>query len=141
MKMVVHGCMPSLHNEFLIYFFNCKWNRETGHLLTTISNFLQFNNKKHFLQCKVKYNDEKIKISDGYYFKLLCNFFTNLEAAGSRSLWKQRPYQEKLKKLKEAISLSLCKRYFRYVIGKNVSLRRNFSKALFMLSWFCYYFY
>ena len=65
MKMVVHGCMPSLHNEFLIYFFNCKWNRETGHLLITISNFFQFNNKKHFLQCKVKYNDEKIKISDG----------------------------------------------------------------------------
>ena len=26
-----------------------KWNRETGHLLTKISNFVQFNDKKHFL--------------------------------------------------------------------------------------------
>ena len=27
-----------------------------------ISNLVQFNNKKHLLQCKVKYNDETIKI-------------------------------------------------------------------------------
>ena len=35
---------------------------EIGNLLTEISNFVQFNNKKHLLQCKVKYNDETIKI-------------------------------------------------------------------------------
>ena len=45
-----------LHNEFLLHFFKCKWNRETGHLLTKISNLDQFNNKKHLLQCKVKLN-------------------------------------------------------------------------------------
>ena len=54
--------MLSLHNEFLSYIFECKWNREIGNLLTEISNFVQFNNKKHLLQCKVKYNDETIKI-------------------------------------------------------------------------------
>ena len=57
-----HGRKPSLHNKFLLYIFKCKWNREIGHLLTKISNFVQFNNKKHLLQCKVKYNDETIKI-------------------------------------------------------------------------------
>ena len=56
------GRMVFLHNEFLLYFFKCKWNSETRHLLTKISNFVQFNNKKHLLQCKVKYNDEMIKI-------------------------------------------------------------------------------
>ena len=54
--------MLSLHNEFLSYIFECKWNREIGNLLTEISNFVQFNNKKHLLQCNVKYNDETIKI-------------------------------------------------------------------------------
>ena len=32
------------------------------YLLTKISNFVQFNSKKHLLQCKVKHNDETIKI-------------------------------------------------------------------------------
>ena len=46
------GRMLSLHNEFLLNIFKCKCNREIGHLLTKISNFVQFNNKKHLLQCK-----------------------------------------------------------------------------------------
>ena len=50
------------NNKFLLYIFKCKWNREMGYLLTKISNLVQFNNKKHLLQCKVKYNDETIKI-------------------------------------------------------------------------------
>ena len=41
--------MLLLHKEFFLYIFKCKWNRETGHLLTKISNFVQFNNKKLFL--------------------------------------------------------------------------------------------
>ena len=45
--------------EFLLYFFKCKWHRETEHLLTKISDFVPFNKKKHLLQCKVKYNDER----------------------------------------------------------------------------------
>ena len=61
MKMV--ECF--LHKEFLLYFCKCKWDRENGHLLTKISNFVQFSNKKHLLQCKVKYNDETIIIQDG----------------------------------------------------------------------------
>ena len=54
--------MLFLYNEFLIYIFKCKWNRETGHLLKKISNFVQFKNNKHLLQCKVKCNDKTIKI-------------------------------------------------------------------------------
>ena len=42
------------NNKFLLYIFKCKWNREMGYLLTKISNLVQFNNKKHLLQCKVK---------------------------------------------------------------------------------------
>ena len=34
----------------LWYIFKCKWNRETGHMLTKISNFVQFSNKKDLLQ-------------------------------------------------------------------------------------------
>ena len=47
--------MFSHHNEFLLYIFKCKWNREVG-------NFVQFNNKKYLLQCKTKYNDKTIEI-------------------------------------------------------------------------------
>ena len=43
------GRILFLHNEFLfIYLY--KWHKETGHFLTKISNFVQFSNKKHFLQ-------------------------------------------------------------------------------------------
>ena len=56
------GRMSILHNEFKLYFVKCKWNRETKHLLTKISNFVRFNNKKHLFQCKGKYNDKTIKI-------------------------------------------------------------------------------
>ena len=59
------GPMLFLHKQFLLHIFKCKWNRETGHLLKKNSNIVQFNKKKHFLQCKVKYNDETMKIQDG----------------------------------------------------------------------------
>ena len=43
----------------------CKWNRETRNLLTKKFYLCQFSNKKHLLRCKVKNNDETIKIKDG----------------------------------------------------------------------------
>ena len=58
MKMV--EC--SLFIKDFCYISKCKCNREISHLFTKISNFVQFNNKKHLLQCKVKYNEEAIKI-------------------------------------------------------------------------------
>ena len=43
--------------------------------------------------------------------------------------------QQNLKKLKEAISISMYKRnIFSYMIDKIVSLRRNFSKAVVILT-------
>ena len=71
------------------------------------------------------------------------NFFTNLEAVESRSrslklqsidgLFESR----KSDKLKESNIVSCVQRkYFSYIIGKIVLLRRNFSKVLFVLSWF-----
>ena len=57
-----NGRMLFLHNEFLLSIFKSKWNREIGHFLTKTPNFVQFNNKKHLLQCKVKNNDKTIKI-------------------------------------------------------------------------------
>ena len=59
------GRMLFLHNKFLLYYFKCKWNRETGHMLTKMFKFFQFNKRKHLLHCKVKYNDETIKVQDG----------------------------------------------------------------------------
>ena len=56
------GQMLFLGKEFLLYIFKCKWNRQTGHLLTKFFNFAQFNNKKHLLQCNVKRKEETIKI-------------------------------------------------------------------------------
>ena len=56
------GRMLFLHNEFLLYIFKCKWNRETGQMWIKTSNFVQFNNKKHLLQCKCKYDDNTIEI-------------------------------------------------------------------------------
>ena len=46
-------------------FSNVNVNGDTGHLLTKSSNFVQFNNEKHLLQCKVEFNNETIKIKDG----------------------------------------------------------------------------
>ena len=54
--------MLFLHNEFLLYIFKCKWNRENQAFADKNFYLCQFNNKKHLLQCKVKYNDETIKI-------------------------------------------------------------------------------
>ena len=57
--------------DFYYIFKNGIWeqnriqNRETWHLPMKMSNLDQFNNKKHLLQCKVKYNDETIKTQDG----------------------------------------------------------------------------
>ena len=70
-------------------------------------------------------------------------FFTNLEAVESRSrslkllsidgLFESR----KSEKLKGSNIVSCVQRkYFSYIIGKIVLLRRNFSKAWFILSWF-----
>ena len=56
------GLMLFPDEELLLYIFKYKWNRVTGHLLAKISNFVQFNNKKHLLQCKVKYNVKTMKI-------------------------------------------------------------------------------
>ena len=82
--------------------------------MTKMSNFVQFNNKKHLLQCKVKYNDKTIKIRIASI--LNCHaFFYN---SGNSRKQKQKPLdveilnfrvlmdcsnQENLKKLKEAI--------------------------------------
>ena len=55
------GRMLFLRKEFFLYIFKWEWNRGTGHLLTKISNFVQFNKKKHFLQCNDKYNAETKK--------------------------------------------------------------------------------
>ena len=32
--------MLFLYNEFLLYIFKCKWNRENGHLFKKNSNFV-----------------------------------------------------------------------------------------------------
>ena len=56
------GRMLFLHNEFLLYIFKCKWNREIGQMWTKIFNFVQFNDKKHLLQCKFEYNDNTMEI-------------------------------------------------------------------------------
>ena len=116
------GRMIFFHNEFLLYFVKCKWNRETRHSMKKISNFVQFNNKNHLLQCKVKHNDEIIKIQNGKYFKLPCNFFNKF---GRSKKQNQKPLeaetlnfrvlmdcsnQENLKKLKDATSLNVYKR-------------------------------
>ena len=46
-----NGGMLSLYNEFLLY-FQMLMDREIRHLLTKVSNFAQFNNKKHFIMIK-----------------------------------------------------------------------------------------
>ena len=46
-----HGRMLFLHNDFLSNIFKCKWNRETGHLLTKISDLGNILNcRANFLQ-------------------------------------------------------------------------------------------
>ena len=57
-----NGRMLFLHNEFLLYIFKCKWNRENQAFADKNFYLCQFSNKKHLLRCKVKYNDETIKI-------------------------------------------------------------------------------
>ena len=64
MQMKMVKCSFFITNFYYIFSnVKCKWNSETRHLLTKIST-CQFSNKKHLLQCKVKYNDETIKIKD-----------------------------------------------------------------------------
>ena len=61
MKMV--ECSFFITNVYNIFpNVKCKWNRETRHLLTKNSTFVNSINRKHLLQCKVKCNDETIKI-------------------------------------------------------------------------------
>ena len=95
--------------------------------------FCQFNNKKHLLQCKVKYNDETIsrfgssrKQKQQSLEAETLNFRVLMECSN----------QQNLKKLKEAISLSVYKRNILVIIDKIVSLRIVFSKALVILAWF-----
>ena len=54
--------MLFLHNKFWLCIFKCKLNRENQAFADKNFYFCQFNNKKHLLQYKVKYNDETIKI-------------------------------------------------------------------------------
>ena len=49
--------------------------------------------------------------------------------------------QQNLKKLKEAISLSVHKRNILVIIDKIISLTRNFSKVLVILAWFLLLFF
>ena len=62
-----NGRMLFLHNEFLLYIFKCQMQMEQRNQAFADKNFYlcQFSNKKHLLRCKVKYNDETIKIQDG----------------------------------------------------------------------------
>ena len=63
LNKIRYGRILFLHNGLLLYTLKCKWNRETRHLLTKMSNLVQFNNKKQLLHImKVKYNEETIKI-------------------------------------------------------------------------------
>ena len=62
LKADEEGRMLFLYDEFLLYIFKCKWNRETGQMRTKISNFVPFNYKKHLLRCKFKFNDNAIEI-------------------------------------------------------------------------------
>ena len=59
--------MLFFHNEFLLYIFKCQMPMEQRNQAFAKKNFYlcQFSNKKHLLRCKVKYNDETIKIKDG----------------------------------------------------------------------------
>ena len=59
--------MLFLHNEFLLYIFKRQMQMEQRNQAFADKNFYlcQFSNKKHLLRCKVKYNDETIKIKDG----------------------------------------------------------------------------
>ena len=47
--------------------------------------------------------------------------------------------QKNLKKLKEAISLNVCKTTISVIINKVISLRRNFLKASVILAYSFYY--
>ena len=62
-----NGRMLFLHYKFLLYIFKCQMQMEQRNQAFADKSFYlcQFNNKKHLLQCKVKYNDETIKIQDG----------------------------------------------------------------------------
>ena len=69
------------------------------------------------------------------------HFFTNLEAAESRSLKLQSIdglfESRKFEKVKGSNIVSCVQRkYFSYIKDKIASLREIFSKALFILSWF-----
>ena len=59
-----NGRIPFLHNEFLLYTFECKWNRETRRLLTKISTFV--NSVARSTCCNVKLN----VIKKGYKYRM-----------------------------------------------------------------------
>ena len=71
------------------------------------------------------------------------NFFTNLEAVESRSRRLKLQsidglFESRKSEKRKGSNIVSCvqRKYFSYIIGKIVLLRRNFSKALFILSWF-----
>ena len=117
----------------LFYIFKCKWNSEIGHLLTKISNIVQFNSKKHLLQCKVKYDESSV------FLQIWKQQKAKAEAFGSRSLKLQSIdglfEPRKFEKVKGS-NIDTCKQmnFFSYLIDKIVSLRRNFSTALVILT-------
>ena len=142
-----NGRMLFLHNEFLLYIFKCKWNTETRHLLTKISTFL--NSITRSTCCSARLNIMmkrwKYRMANILHCRAIFHRF------GSSRMQKQQPLeaetlnfrvlmdcsnQQNLKKLKEAISLSVHKRNILVIIDKIVSLTRNFSKALVILAWF-----
>ena len=127
------GRMLFLHNEFLLYIFKCKWNTENRQIWTKISNFVQSNSKKHLVKCKFKYNDNTIEILQ----------ISQQQKAEAEAFESRRPKLQSIdglfesKKVKGSnIVKRARKKHFSYIIHKTVSLRRNFSKALVILSWF-----
>ena len=65
LKADENGQMLFLHNDFLLYIFNCKWNMENQAITDKNVYLYQFSKKKRLLQCKLKYNNQTIKKWDG----------------------------------------------------------------------------
>ena len=127
------GRMLFLHNEFLLYIFKCKWNTENRQIWTKISNFVQSNSKKRLVKCKFKCNDNTIKI-----LQIWQQQKAEAEAFESRRLKLQNIdglFESKKVKGSNIITCAQ-KKHFSYMIDKVILLRRNFSKASLILSWF-----
>ena len=135
--------MLFLYNEFLLYIFKCKWNRENGHLFKKI--LTSFNSRTRNTYCNVRL---KIMIMQ-FFLQIWKQQTSEVEALGNRSIKLQSIdglcESRKFGKVKGNSILSCVQRkYFSYAIDKIVALKRNFSKALVILSWFlllfCYFY-